>query len=112
MSCIIDIGVFKENLSKAKQRNDVSEYMLKEPPEDLPDNLRYLIDNILDPLRQDQNVHTGDIDFSKFNRNDIADLYDYYIEHIYDGTADWYKLKSVYDVCKKTASQSVPVRYI
>lgn len=112
MGYVLDLDVLRKKLSRATIRKDVPKYLLKDPPVEISENLQYLVDNVLNPLSNGQQVHSADIDFSRFNRNDLVDLYDYYMEHFFDGTREWYNLKNVYTVCKNSEAQTVPVNFL
>ena len=112
MGYSLDLDVLRKKLSRAKILKESPEYLLKEPPAEIPKGLQYLIQNVLNPLSCGQRVHSGDIDFSCFNDNDVVDLYDYYMDHFFDGTKDWYALKTVYTTCKNAVSQSTSVCFI
>ena len=112
MALVLDTGILRENLCKAKEREIPADYNLKESLLEVSKGLRYLVENVLDPLSEDRPVHSANLDFSQFNENDLADLYDYYMEVCFDGTKDWYSLKAVYKGCLQAEAQTAPVQFL
>ena len=119
MGYVLDLSALKKKLAGAKARKDAPQSVLKHPPEeDPPADLRYLIDNVLEPLHDGKPVHSGDIDFSRFDRDTLADLYEYYTAHYhymdryYDSSSAWCALRSVYIACDRSDAQTMPVDFI
>ena len=119
MGYVLDLAVLKKKLARSKVRKDAPQSILKHPPEeDPPADLRYLIDNVLEPLHDGKPVHSGDIDFSRFDRDTLADLYEYYTAHYhymdryYDSSSAWCVLRSVYIACDRSDAQTMPVDFI
>ena len=119
MGYVLDLSVLKKKLAGAKARKDAPQSILKHPPEEEPPaDLRYLIDNVLEPLHDGKPVHSGDIDFSRFDRDTLADLYEYYTAHYhymdryYDSSSAWCALRSVYIACDRSDAQTMPVDFI
>lgn len=117
MGYVLDLAVLKKKLARAKVRKDAPRSDLKQPPEEEPPaDLQYLIDNVLEPLLDGKPVHSGDIDFSRFDRDTLTDLYEYYTAHYmdryYDSTSAWYALRRVYTACDRSDAQTMPVDFI
>lgn len=112
MAVTLDTDLLRKKLAKAKPREIPPTDNRKDPPPELSKGLQYLIDNVLEPMSEGIPVHSGNLDFAQFNDNDLADLYDYYMDVCYDGTKDWYNLKAVYTVCLQAASQTAPVKFL
>ena len=117
MGYVLDLAVLKKKLARSKVRKDAPQSILKHPPEEEPPtDLRYLINNVLEPLLDGKPVHSGDIDFSRFDRDTLTDLYEYYTAHYmdryYDSTSAWYALRRVYTVCDRSDAQTMPIDFI
>lgn len=117
MGYVLDLAVLKKKLARSKVRKDAPQSILKHPPEEEPPaDLRYLIDNVLEPLLDGKPVHSGDIDFSRFDRDTLTDLYEYYTAHYigryYDVTSAWYALRRVYTACDRSDAQTMPIDFI
>lgn len=112
MAVTLDTDLLRKKLGRARIRKDAPTSNLKDPPPELPKGLQYLIDNLLDPMSDGKLVHSGNLDFDQFTDDDLADLYDYYMDVCYDGTTEWYALKKVYLACLNAAPLSMPVQFL
>lgn len=112
MALTVDTDLLRKKLGRARIRKDPPTDNRKDPPPELSKGLQYLIDNVLDPLSEGEPVHSANLDFEQFNEGDLEDLYYYYMDTCYDGTKDWYKLKSVYSACIKAESQTAPIQFL
>lgn len=112
MALTLDTDLLRKKLGRARIRKDAPTSNLKDPPPELSKGLQYLIDNLLDPMSNGKPVHSGNLDFEQFTDNDLADLYDFYMDVCYDGTTDWYALKKVYLACLNAAPLAMPVQFL
>ena len=112
MAFTIDTDLLRKKLGRARIRKDAPMCQRKDPPPELSKGLQYLIDNVLDPLSEGRPVHSGNLDFEQFNDNDLADLYDYYMDVCYDGTKEWYDLKKVYIACLRADALAAPIQFL
>ena len=103
MSGTVDLSVLWKKLSRAKREKQApapcSHLVRSEPDKELTESVSYLVANVLDPLCRGERVHTGDLDFSRFAREDIWELFDFYSYRCYVADCDWHKLKGIYDTC-------------
>lgn len=112
MALTLDTDLLRRKLGRARIRKDAPISNRKDPPPELPKGLQYLIDNLLEPMSDGKVVHSGNLDFEQFTNNDLADLYDYYMDVCYDGTSEWYALKKVYIACLTADPQTMPVQFL
>ena len=112
MAVTLNPDLLCENLKKAQKRDISSNGSLKDPPPEPSKGLQYLIENVMEPMSDGIPVHSASLDFSQFNESDLEDLYYYYMDIYYDGTKDWYNLKTVYAVCMKATSQTAPIQFL
>ena len=57
--------------------------------------IKYLYDTLYDALMNNEDIHIGDIDFSRFSREEYRAFYD----EVTSNTEDIKKLYSVFDSC-------------
>lgn len=112
MAVTLDTDLLRKKLGRARLSKENPSDNRKDPLPELSKGLKYLIENVLDPMSYGDPVHSGNLDFTKFDDFDLADLYDYYMEHCYDGSKDWYRLKAVYTTCRSAASQTAPISFL
>ena len=112
MTYELDLDVLRRKLSRAHLQKEKIEHPSAEHGEEPSKRVKYLIENVLTPLFVGEDVHSADLDFERFDRLDIDELYDYYIEHFYDGSSDWQSLRNVYMLCRKAESLTAPVCFI
>lgn len=112
MAVVLDIDLLRKKLGRARLSKDNPTTYRRNPLPELSRGLIYLIENVLDPMSHGEQVYSCDLDFTKFDDGDLADLYDYYMEHCYDGSKDWYRLKAVYTACRNAASQTAPISFL
>ena len=112
MAVTLDTGLLRKKLGRARLSKENTSGNRKNSLPELSTGLKYLIENVLDPMSYGDPVHSNNLDFSQFDDGDLADLYDYYMEHCYDGSKDWYRLKAVYTACRRAASQTVPISFL
>lgn len=112
MTYELDLDVLRRKLSKAQLQKEKIEPPITEPGEEPSKRVKYLIENVLTPLFAGEEVHSADLDFRQFDRLDINELYDYYMNHYYNGESDWQRLRNVYLLCKKAESLTAPVCFI
>jgi len=112
MTYELDLDLLRKKLSRARLQKETPKYLIKQPEGDLTESLSYLVENVMKPLLDGNNIHSADIDFNAFDDGDITDLLDYYMEHYYDGTSDWQLLSTVYNLCKKAVPLTSIVSFI
>lgn len=112
MSDSIDVGLLRKNLKKAKIRRDFPEVKRKDPPKEEAEHLKYAIDNILNPLLNDEMIHTADLDFDKLDREQLEDLQNYYYNYFHDRTYEWETLKKVFKICDSAPPKALSVNFI
>ncbi len=112
MTYEVDLDLLRKKLSRARLQKEEPKYLIKQPEGELTESLSYLVENVMKPLFNGERVHSADLDFSAFDQGDITDLYDYYMEHYYDGTSDWQRLGAVYTRCKYAKPLTNSVTFI
>lgn len=112
MALVLDLELLRDNLEHSTPRKEENCDELDDPALGLSEGLKYLIRNVIDPLRRKEKINSANLDFSKFTNSDLADLYDYYNENHYDGSSDWYKLKAFYRQCCIAPSQAISIRFL
>lgn len=108
----LDLDLLRRKLSRARLQRENPKYLIKQPQGELAESLSYLIENVLKPLFAGEQIHSSDLDFNAFDGGDITDLYDFYMEHYYDGTSDWQRLGTVYNLCKNAVPLTNTVSFI
>lgn len=112
MTYELDLDLLRKKLSRARLQREEPRYLIKKPEIEQDNSLAYLIENVLNPLLNGEKVHSADLDFGAFDCLDISNLYDFYMEHYYDGTRDWLQLQTVYVACKNAVPLVQPVAFI
>lgn len=112
MKSVIDTDILRLKLSRARLCKDVTTTKYIDPPNENPEGLQYLIDNVLSPLMNGQKVHSLDLDFTKIDENNIEELGEYYTKYFSHCSRNWNQLKGVYDTCNQASSLPVPVSFI
>ncbi len=112
MTYELDLDLLRKKLSRARLQREEPKYLIKQPEGELTESLDYLVKNVLRPLFAGEPIHSSELDFNAFNIEDLPDLYDYYIEHYYDGSSDWQRLGKVYNLCKQAAPLTSVVSFI
>ena len=108
----LDLDLLRKKLSRARLQKEEPQYLIKKPESVQDESLTYLIENVLNPLLNGEKVHSADLDLGAFDCLDISNLYDFYMDHYYDETQDWLKLKRVYVACKNAVPLVQPVAFI
>lgn len=112
MSYNINTDILIKELSCANEYKLPTEIKVTTPSYSITEGLNFLIDNVLIPLTNGNTVHTRDLDSSKFDKNDLEDMYYFYMENYYDGTREWYMLKNIHDICVKAVAQNIAINFI
>lgn len=112
MTYKLDLDLLRKKLSRAHLQKEKPKYLIKQPEGELTESLSYLVENVLKPLFNGQNIHSADLDFNAFDQGDITDLLDYYMEYYYDGTTDWQRLGTLYNLCKSANPLTNTVAFI
>ncbi len=112
MTYEIDLDLLRKKLSRARLQREEPKYLIKQPEGELTESLSYLVENVMKPLFNGERVHSADLDFNAFDGEDITELYDYYMEHYYDGTSDWQRLSAVYNICKSAIPLTSGVSFV
>lgn len=112
MTYTLDLDLLRKKLSRARLQREEPKYLIRQPEGDLTESLGYLVDNVLKPLMNGYNIHSADLDFNAFDEGDITDLLDYYMEHYHDGTTDWQRLGTVYNLCRLATPLTSNVTFI
>ena len=112
MTYTLDLDLLRKKLSRARLQREEPKYLIKQPEGELTESLSYLVENVMKPLLDGEQIHSADIDFDAFDDGDVTDLLDYYMEHYYDGTSDWQRLSVVYNLCKKAVPLTNSVSFI
>ena len=112
MTYTLDLDLLRKKLSRARLQKEQPKHLLKQPEGELTESLDYLVKNVLKPLFAGEPIHSSELDFNAFNIEDLPDLYDYYIEHYYDGSSDWKRLSTIYNLCKSATALTHTVAFI
>ena len=111
MTYDLDLDLLRKKLSRARLHKEPIKTP-SEQTEEPSERVKYLIDNVLTPLFAGEQIHSADLDFTKFDWLDIDELYDYYMNHYYNGESDWQKLRKVYTLCRDSKSLTTAISFI
>lgn len=109
MSCELDFKKVVSNLRKVQEDSGCF-------PEDVflgcSSGMEYLCENVLVPMLKGKTVNSSNLDFTQFERQDIVDLWNTYIDTLSYEAKDRKTLEGIYKILNKAVPNTCAVVYI